>query len=64
VAGIQEVGKGQIEAAKALGWSNWQSIFAPYHSLAAHNIKQPMRKILPPLGNDLVAMIKRSALVP
>ena len=55
-AGIQEVGKGQIEAAQALGLSSWQRfrlIILP----------QAMRKILPPLGNDLVAMIKDSALV-
>ncbi|MBR7888907.1 amino acid ABC transporter permease [Marinomonas sp. A79] len=55
-AGIQEVSKGQVEAAKALGLSNWQRfrlIILP----------QAMRKILPPLGNDLVAMIKDSALV-
>ncbi|MEO9653573.1 amino acid ABC transporter permease [Marinomonas sp.] len=55
-AGIQEVGKGQIEAAQVLGLSSWQRfrlIILP----------QAMRKILPPLGNDLVAMIKDSALV-
>ncbi|MCB5162566.1 amino acid ABC transporter permease [Marinomonas algarum] len=55
-AGIQEVSKGQVEAAKALGLSNWlrfRLIVLP----------QAMRKILPPLGNDLVAMIKDSALV-
>ncbi|ADZ92860.1 amino acid ABC transporter permease [Marinomonas mediterranea] len=55
-AGIQEVSKGQIEAAQALGLSGWQRfrlIILP----------QAMRKILPPLGNDFVAMIKDSALV-
>ncbi|EAQ64251.1 putative amino-acid transport system permease abc transporter protein [Marinomonas sp. MED121] len=55
-AGIQEVDKGQIEAAKALGLSGWQRfrfIIFP----------QAFRKILPPLGNDFVAMIKDSALV-
>ncbi|GAB3483991.1 amino acid ABC transporter permease [Marinomonas epiphytica] len=55
-AGIQEVSKGQIEAAQALGLSSWQRfrlIILP----------QAMRKILPPLGNDFVAMIKDSALV-
>jgi polar amino acid transport system permease protein len=55
-AGIQEVGKGQIEAAKALGLSNW-------HRFRLITLPQAMRKILPPLGNDLVAMIKDSALV-
>ena len=55
-AGIQEVSKGQIEAAKALGLSNWQRF-------RLITLPQAMRKILPPLGNDLVAMIKDSALV-
>lgn len=55
-AGIQEVGKGQIEAAQALGLSGWQRfrlIIWP----------QALRKILPPLGNDFVALIKDSSLV-
>lgn len=55
-AGIQEVGKGQIEAAQALGLNSWQRfrlIIWP----------QALRKILPPLGNDFVALIKDSALV-
>ena len=55
-AGIQEVDKGQIEAAKALGLSNW-------HRFRLIILPQAMRKILPPLGNDLIAMIKDSALV-
>ena len=55
-AGIQEIDKGQIEAGKALGLSGWQRfrfIIFP----------QAIKKILPPLGNDFVAMIKDSALV-
>ncbi|MEL0637364.1 MULTISPECIES: amino acid ABC transporter permease [Marinomonas] len=55
-AGIQEVGKGQIEAAKALGLSNW-------HRFRFITFPQAIRKILPPLGNDFIAMIKDSALV-
>ena len=55
-AGIQEVDKGQIEAAKALGLSSW-------YRFRLIILPQAMRKILPPLGNDLVAMIKDSALV-
>ncbi|REG82435.1 amino acid ABC transporter permease [Marinomonas pollencensis] len=55
-AGIQEVSKGQVEAAQALGLSNWQRFrFIVF--------PQAIRKILPPLGNDFVAMIKDSALV-
>ena len=55
-AGIQEVSKGQIEAAQALGLNGWQRfrlIIWP----------QALRKILPPLGNDFVALIKDSSLV-
>ncbi len=55
-AGIQSVDKGQIEAAKALGLSSWQRfrlIVFP----------QAIRTILPPLGNDFVAMVKDSSLV-
>jgi len=55
-AGLQSVGKGQIEAAEALGLSPWQRfrlIILP----------QAIRTILPPLGNDFIAMIKDSSLV-
>ncbi|HQZ11921.1 MAG TPA: amino acid ABC transporter permease [Devosia sp.] len=55
-AGIEAIDKGQVEAARALGLSPWQTfrlVVAP----------QALRTILPPLGNDLVSMIKDSALV-
>jgi len=55
-AGILAVSEGQIEAAKALGLTGWQRfrlIVMP----------QAMRTILPPLGNDFVAMVKDSSLV-
>lgn len=55
-AGIQSVETGQIEAAKALGLSRVQRfrlIVFP----------QAIRTILPPLGNDFVAMVKDSSLV-
>lgn len=55
-AGIQSVDEGQVEAAKALGLSRWQRfrlIIMP----------QALRTILPPLGNDFVAMVKDSSLV-
>jgi polar amino acid transport system permease protein len=55
-AGILSVEKGQIEAAEALGLSPWQRfrlIVFP----------QAIRTILPPLGNDFVAMVKDSSLV-
>lgn len=55
-AGIQSVDQGQIEAAKALGLSRFQRfrlIILP----------QAIRTILPPLGNDFIAMVKDSSLV-
>ena len=55
-AGIEAVAKGHIEAAHSLGLSGWKTfrfIIFP----------QAIRTVLPPLGNDFVAMIKDSALV-
>ncbi len=55
-AGLLSVDKGQIEAAEALGLSRWQRF--------RHIVfPQAFRTILPPLGNDFVAMIKDSSLV-
>ncbi|MCF3641298.1 amino acid ABC transporter permease [Rhizobium sp. TRM95111] len=55
-AGIQSVDKGQIEAAKALGLSRYQRFRLVV-------LPQAIRVILPPLGNDFVAMVKDSSLV-
>jgi len=55
-AGLQSVEVGQIEAAKALGLNRWQRfrfIIFP----------QAIRTIMPPLGNDFVALVKDSSLV-
>jgi His/Glu/Gln/Arg/opine family amino acid ABC transporter permease subunit len=55
-AGLQSVDEGQIEAAEALGLSRWQRFrFIVF--------PQALRTILPPLGNDFVAMVKDSSLV-
>ncbi len=55
-AGLQSVDPGQIEAAEALGLSRWQ--------IFRHVVfPQAFRVILPPLGNDFVAMVKDSSLV-
>ncbi len=55
-AGIQSVDVGQIEAAKSLGLSRWRRF--------RHVVfPQAIRTILPPLGNDFVAMVKDSSLV-
>ncbi len=55
-AGLQSVDEGQIEAAKALGLNRWQRFrFIVF--------PQAIRTILPPLGNDFVALVKDSSLV-
>jgi len=55
-AGLQSVGRGQVEAAEALGLNRWQRFrFIVF--------PQALRTILPPLGNDFVAMVKDSSLV-
>ncbi len=55
-AGIQSVEHGQREAAQALGLNKWQVMRFVV-------MPQAVRRILPPLGNDLIAMIKDSSLV-
>ncbi|MCR9121484.1 MAG: amino acid ABC transporter permease [Phyllobacteriaceae bacterium] len=55
-AGILAVDKGQIEAAEALGLS-------PFQRFRFIVFPQAIRTILPPLGNDFVAMVKDSSLV-
>lgn len=55
-AGIQSIERGQIEAARALGMSYFQTM---RHIV----LPQAIRRVLPALGNDFVAMLKDSALV-
>lgn len=55
-AGLLSVEKGQVEAAEALGLNGWlrfRLVVFP----------QAFRTIMPPLGNDFIAMIKDSSLV-
>jgi His/Glu/Gln/Arg/opine family amino acid ABC transporter permease subunit len=55
-AGLQSVDRGQVEAAMALGLNRRQRF--------RHIVfPQAIRTILPPLGNDFVAMVKDSSLV-
>jgi His/Glu/Gln/Arg/opine family amino acid ABC transporter permease subunit len=55
-AGLQSVDRGQIEAAMTLGLNRWQRFrFVVF--------PQAIRTILPPLGNDFVALVKDSSLV-
>jgi polar amino acid transport system permease protein len=55
-AGIQSIEKGQVEAARSLGMTFMQSMRFVV-------LPQAVRRILPPLGNDLVAIVKDSSLV-
>jgi polar amino acid transport system permease protein len=55
-AGIQSVDRGQVEAAKSLGLDGWQRFRLVV-------LPQAIRIILPPLGNDFVAMLKDSSIV-
>jgi polar amino acid transport system permease protein len=55
-AGIQSIGKGQMEAARSLGMSYAQA-------MRYIILPQAIRNVLPALGNDFVAMVKDSSLV-
>ncbi|MFJ7102290.1 amino acid ABC transporter permease [Streptomyces albogriseolus] len=55
-AGIQAVPKGQMEAARSLG-------FSPGRAMVSIIIPQAFRIILPPLTNELVLLFKDSSLV-
>ncbi|MFJ4789829.1 amino acid ABC transporter permease [Streptomyces sp. NPDC088794] len=55
-AGIQAVPKGQLEAARSLG-------FSPARAMISIVIPQAFRIILPPLTNELVLLFKDSSLV-
>jgi polar amino acid transport system permease protein len=55
-AGIQSIGRGQMEAARSLGLSSGQAM---RHII----LPQAIRNVLPALGNDFVAMVKDSSLV-
>ena len=55
-AGIQSISAGQVEAAQALGLTRFQS-------LKLIILPQAIRRVLPPLGNDFIAMLKESSLV-
>jgi polar amino acid transport system permease protein len=54
-AGIESLGRGQMEAARSLGMSYGQAM---RHVI----LPQAVRRVLPTLGNDLIAMLKDSSL--
>jgi polar amino acid transport system permease protein len=55
-AGIQAVPKGQMEAALALGMSRTQALWLVI-------LPQTIKIILPPIGNEFIALLKDSSLV-
>ncbi|MDD7441468.1 MAG: amino acid ABC transporter permease [Sutterellaceae bacterium] len=55
-AGIQSIDKGQTEAGRSLGLS-W------YQTMKEIVIPQAFKRIIPPLGNEFIAMLKDSSLV-
>ena len=55
-AGIESIGHGQAEAAHALGMSGGQT-------MRRIVLPQAVRVIIPPTGNDFIAMLKDSSLV-
>jgi len=55
-AGIESIGRGQMEAARSLGMSYFQAMRYVI-------LPQAIRNVLPPLGNDFISMLKDSSLV-
>ncbi|WP_299871892.1 amino acid ABC transporter permease [uncultured Sulfitobacter sp.] len=55
-AGIQSVDKGQREAARSIGMSRWQE-------MRYIVLPQAMRKVMPPMANQFISLVKDSSLV-
>lgn len=55
-AGIESIDKGQTEAARSLGFNQRQTMFMVI-------LPQAWRTILPPVGNEFIALLKDSSLV-
>jgi len=54
--GIESIERGQMEAARSLGMSYFQA-------MRYIILPQAIKRILPPLGNDFIAMLKDSSLI-
>jgi polar amino acid transport system permease protein len=54
--GIQSIDKGQMEAGRSLGMGWWQT-------MRYIILPQAFKRIIPPLGNEFIAMLKDSSLV-
>lgn len=55
-AGIQSIDKGQMEAARSLGMTY-------RHAMRFVILPQAIKRVIPPLGNEFIAMLKDSSLV-
>lgn len=55
-AGVQSIDNGQTEAAQAVGLTGFQTA---WHII----LPQAFRRIIPPLGNEFIALLKDSSLV-
>jgi polar amino acid transport system permease protein len=55
-AGIESIGRGQMEAARSLGMNYFQA-------MRYIILPQAIRRVLPPFGNDFIAMVKDSSLL-
>lgn len=55
-ASVQSIPRGQLEAARTLNYTGWQTV---RHVIAP----QALRIALPPLGNDLIDLVKGTSLV-
>ncbi|MDL2253030.1 amino acid ABC transporter permease [Ruminococcaceae bacterium OttesenSCG-928-I18] len=54
--GIESIDRGQREAAKSLGFSRWQTMYLII-------IPQAVRRVIPPVSNEVITLIKDTALV-
>jgi len=55
-SGLQAVGRGQRMAGRALGMKDW-------HVMCHVVLPQALRIVIPPIGNQLIGMLKLSALI-
>jgi glutamine transport system permease protein len=55
-AGIQSIERGQMEAARSLGMTHWQAMKLVI-------LPQAVKRIIPPLGNEFIAMLKDTSLL-
>jgi polar amino acid transport system permease protein len=55
-SGIESIERGQFEAARSLGMTNFQT-------MRFIILPQAIKRVLPPLGNDFIAMLKDSSLL-